>query len=167
MGRYGNHHGKFEVSQDYDSSENKVATEPEVTEEWNSNDIRHKSSIVEKIKEKYQKYNSPDARMERRSNTLAKRARKINDLSYVAKKEQLNATIRKSRATANTGFGFGPSSSAKMPRSREGTVHLPPTNYGSMDRMFGIGTQPAKQSKSKSVPKTTLTWGNMDKMFGI
>lgn len=175
MGRYGHHdrHSRYEkrdhhsnrydnskqnkVKQDWDSSKDKIQ-EPEIEE--------HKG-FVDKIKEKYQKYNSPDARMERKTKSIEKQKEKIENLEYKAKAEVLKANIRKARQTAPL-FSFGNNSAistrqsvSKHNSSQEGRIHIPATNYGSMDRMFGIGTKPAKLSKPKP-----SGWGNMDKLFG-
>jgi len=162
-----NNHG---ISQDWDSSKKQPKRRFEVEQEWEQQSEQAKPSIVDRIKDKYQKYNSPDARMERRQNKIQKRTEKLNDLSYSAKKETLKASIRKSKHTSPTDFGFGFGSGAtptksrgRSPSSGEGTVHLPRQNYDSMNRMFGIGSggTPARQSK-----KPVNKWGSMDRMFG-
>lgn len=126
------------------------------------------SRIGHGIKERYQQYNSEEARGQREQRKTIKRQKTIHDLSYNAKKEGLKAQIRKSRQVAPTNiFGIGTASSkgraVKSPASGEGYAHLPKNNFGSMDRMFGIGNspKPARVQKAKS-----NGWGNMDRMLG-
>lgn len=186
MGRYGHHnnHNRYQkrddsqdvqikrkphdVFQDWDSSR---PQRPErVEQDWESSNEQSSPSIVDRIKERYQKYNSIDARMERRNNEIVKRKRKIEDLSYNSKKESLKADIRKSKQVAPL-FSFGGSGAINQNKqkkqqrsnSSEGTMSLPRQNFGSMDRMFGIGNnQPVKrQAKPKS-----NGWANMDRMLG-
>jgi len=185
MGRYGHHNNhsryerrdnsqnenktkKFNVRQDFDSSRPQ-RPEP-VEQDWDSTE-ENQPSVIDRLKERYNKYTSPDARMQRRQNELVKRKRKIEDLSYNAKKESLKANIRKAKQTAPTDFGFGfggakqSGKGGRRSSSSEGVIHLPRNNYGSMDRMFGIGG--AEKPRRQSMPKKTgLTWGNMDRMLG-
>lgn len=177
MGRYGRHNdinyrnpnndrdpnyrGKIKVTKDFDSSEE----QPEIEEE-KPNVI---SRIGGNIKQRYEKYNSEDARKEREIHKLTKRAKTINELSYNAKKEGLKAQIRKSKQTAQTNvFGFGTASAkGRVGRSSgaEGVVHFPKNNYASMDRMLGLGGGSTKPRASSKKPASN--WGSFDRMFGL
>lgn len=179
MGRYGHHNdinyrnpnnendpnyrGKknFKVTQDYDSSDE----QPEMENE-NPSVI---SRIGGNIKERYQRYNSDDARKEREIKKLTKRTKTINELSYHAKKENLKAQIRKSKQTAPMNvFGFSsaqPKGKAMRSSSAEGVVHFPKNQFGSMDRMLGLGgsSKPARMTKKKPAS----SWDSFDRMFGL
>lgn len=178
MGRYGrSHHRNFdhrperkhyEVSEDFDSSDDKHrstsgvkqdwdSSRPEkpqrVTEDWNSDDVRPKSSIVDKLKNRYAKYTSPEARNERRVKKLERRSRNIQDLEYRAKKAKLESTIRKSNQTAPSTV-FGPKSKTNM------------NLYSGMDRMFGFGSGYSSNTVKKPKQKQNQ-WGGMDRMLGF
>lgn len=151
MGRYGNPRGKrFEVSEDFDSSE---PEEPKnVTQDWDSANEKRKASIIQNLKERYQKYNSPVAKQERRMKTLEKRERNIEDLTYKAKKEKLQSVVRKSRQTAQRPV-FGSS------------MNIPKQSYASMDRMLGINGNQKPKKISRAKPKSN--WSGFDRMFGL
>lgn len=175
MGRYGHHnsHSRY-PKPNHHNRHNNSQNDNNVTEDWDSSKEQiqdeveeSKPSILAKIKDRYEKYNSPDARMERRKKELAKRAEKLNDLDYKVKKEKMKADIRKARQVAPL-FSFGANSAISTRASiksnpSEGRLHIPATNYGSMDKMFGIGTTQTK----KVAKKPTNSWGNMNKLFGV
>lgn len=179
MGRYGHHNRysrysqhdnsqqdnpkKYKITKDYD-----VSTPEQARNEQENDSEYPQPTVIDRLKEKYQNYTSPEAKMERKQKKFEKRKEKMEELSYTAKKEALKANIRKSKQTAplfSFGMGGGVKSNLKQRSSNgEGVIHLPRTNYGSMDRMFGIGTnpKPTRQTKQKS-----SGWGNMDKMLGL
>lgn len=170
MGRYGHYnnpsysrHNNFKVNKDFDSSD-------EQQEETERQSVI--SRISGNLKERYQKYNSDEARELRENRRFDKRQKTINDLNYNAKKEGLKAQIRKSKQTAPTNiFGVGVSQSRSTGRGKsssnpEGTIHYPkPSSYGNMDRLFGIGT-PHKTARV-SAKKPASNWNGFDKMFGL
>lgn len=166
------------VSQDWDSSKKPKKSRYEVTQDWEQQSERPTPSIVSRIgggiKQRYEKYNSVQAKAEREARKFDKRDKTISDLQYNSKKEKLRADIRKSKSTAPSDFGFGFGSSGgaskggkggrgRSPSSGEGYAHLPRQNYDGMNRMFGIGNSGTpKRSSAKPVNR----WGSMDRMFG-
>ena len=167
------------VTEDWDSSKKPKKSRYEVEQEWEQQSERPTPSIVSRIgggiKQRYEKYNSVQAKAERQARTFDKRDKTISDLQYNSKKEKLRADIRKSKSTAPSDFGFGfgssgssgsskggKSSGRRSPSSGEGYAHLPTQNYDSMNRMFGIGGDSTPKRSSKPVNK----WGSMDRMFG-
>jgi len=166
MGRYGHHNRytrypphdesddvvirkKYKVTEDFDSS--KPEKPENVTQDWDSATEKRKASIIQNLKERYQKYNSPGAKQERRMKTLEKRERKIEDLTYKAKKEKLQSVVRKSRQTAQ--------------RPVFGSMQLPKHSYASMDKMLGIGGNQKPKRVSRAKPKSN--WSGFDRMFGL
>lgn len=174
MGRYGRYNRpderRYNVNEDWDS--NKPQKPESVEQDWDSSE-ENKPNVISRvgsnIKERYQRYNSDEARNERRQRELVKRSKKIADLSYTAKKEGLKAQIRKSKQTAPTDFGFGMSvpskKSSKRSSSREGGIYFPKTSYGNMDRMLGLGGPVGNTRLPKKKP--TSNWGSFDRMFGV
>jgi hypothetical protein len=152
MGRYGTPRHEREDYQKY------LKKEEDIHERY----AQEHPGIVKKIKERINQYNSPEAKQERRSKTLDKRSKKIEDLEYEAKKEKLRSVVRKSKQTApSTIFG----SSTKSRSSRISQPSYPRHDYSGMDRMLGLGSssKPARMTRTKPVNK----WGNMDRMFGL
>jgi hypothetical protein len=154
MGRYGTPRHEREDYQKY------LKKEEDIHERY----AQEHPGIVKKIKERINQYNSPEAKQERRSKTLDKRSRRIEDLEYKAKKEKLHSVVRKSRQTAPSTI-FSSTSSRSTRSSRISQPSYPRHDYSGMDRMLGLGSsKPAKMTRTK---KQSNPWGNMDRMFGL
>lgn len=140
MGRYGRSRKGMSITKDYDSSH------PDVQKTFNKANEERKG-FVSRVKESIRKYNSPEAKEERRIKKLERREQELKDLKYHAKKEKLKSMIRKSKSSNRSPI-FGTSNS-----------------YRGMDEMLGINSNRSVSRKETLKPKKS-SWANMDKMLG-